>query len=171
MIWINGPFGGGKSTAAEALVAQRGDLRLYDPEHVGYLLMSNLQGVEFDDFQDLPAWRQLVPVVARHLTAISGQRLVAVQSVLDRRYWAELRSGLANEGIDVCHVVLDVDRATLQTRIENDRADPDIRQWRLDHIEAYLGAQRWLVDDADLVVDTTTLDPDGVVKTVVASLG
>ncbi len=171
MIWINGPFGGGKTTTAEALVSRRPELRTFDPEHVGYLLMSNLAGLEIDDFQDLAAWRELVPIVARHLAVTSGQELVAVQTVLDQRYWRDLRAGLAAQGMDVVHVVLDAEQATLERRIERDEESSDAHQWRLDHIDPFVDARSWLYAEADLVVDTTTLDVDGTVDLIVESLG
>ena len=114
LIWINGTFGAGKTTTAKLVVEQRPTARLFDPEWVGYMLTSNLQGIAIDDFQDLAAWRHLVPIVARHLTEISGQDLVAVQTVLSERYWQELRDGFGAVGLDVFHVVLDADLDTLR---------------------------------------------------------
>lgn len=61
-----------------------------------------------------------MPVIARQLAETSGQRLVAVQTVLNERYWHELRSGLTAEGMSIKHVVLDADRANLERRIEQD---------------------------------------------------
>ena len=43
MIWINGTFGVGKTTTAEALVEAEPALRLFDPEAVGYMLMHVLK--------------------------------------------------------------------------------------------------------------------------------
>ena len=129
---------------------------MFDPEWVGLLLTAHLEDREIADFQDLPSWRQLVPVVARHLAQTSGQDLVAVQTVLSERYWSELRHGLAAEGIDVIHVLLDADAATLDARITADRDEPDAERWRLDHIAAFADARPWLTAAADLVVDTTT---------------
>lgn len=60
IVWLNGPFGVGKTTTAE-LVTERSGWRLFDPEHVGYLLAGNLQDLGHDDFQDLVEdyWREL----------------------------------------------------------------------------------------------------------------
>jgi hypothetical protein len=40
LVWINGAFGVGRSTTAAALVDAAAGYRLFDPEHVGYMLMS-----------------------------------------------------------------------------------------------------------------------------------
>lgn len=78
MIWINGTFGGGKTTAGLALVEGIPALRLFDPEVVGYMLAHSLKDQAFTDFQDLPAWRALVPATAleirRHIAAYTAAR-------------------------------------------------------------------------------------------------
>ncbi len=44
--------------------------------------MNNLADHEFTNFQHLPPWRTLVPVVADEVARVTGQGLVAVQTVL-----------------------------------------------------------------------------------------
>jgi adenylylsulfate kinase-like enzyme len=166
IVWLNGAFGVGKSTVARHLVARDPQLRLFDPEHVGYMLMANLADHAVGDFQHLPAWRRLVPLVANELASHTRQHLVAVQSVFDAAYWAELRAGMAAHDLDVVHVVLDADEATLRSRIAADDVERDAAQWRLDHIVAYRSACEWLFGDADLVIDTTALDPVDVAARV-----
>ena len=154
---MNGTFGVGKTTTASAVVARSNRYRMFDPEHVGYLLMANLKGIEFADFQDLEAWRKLVPIVARHIQDISGQHLIAVQSVLNQKYWNEIRLGLAAEGMAVMHVVLDAEPQALDKRIESDELDRGAMQWRLDHVETYMVSRQWMLEDADLVIDVSEM--------------
>lgn len=94
IIWVNGTFGAGKTTTATQLVELSTDLRLFDPEWVGYLLSNNLADHEFTDFQQLPPWRALVPPVADEIARFTGQHLVAVQTVLVEDYWQEIETGL-----------------------------------------------------------------------------
>lgn len=82
IVWINGVFGVGKTTATRELVAANDSLRPFDPEWVGFMLTHHLSDQEVSDFQDFPAWRRLVPVVADEVARHAGQHLVAVQSVL-----------------------------------------------------------------------------------------
>jgi adenylylsulfate kinase-like enzyme len=170
LVWLNGTFGVGKTTTAIALVEADDRYRLFDPEQVGYMLTANLKGVAFADFQDLLAWRQLVPVVARHIASSSGQRLVAVQTVLNRDYWSEIRRGLAAEGFSVMHVVLDAGVDALETRIQKDEEEPAAKKWRLEHIDAYLAARRWLIEDADLVVDVSQVSSADAAKQISRAL-
>ena len=111
MIWINGTFGVGKTTAGTALVDALPALRLFDPEVVGYMLAHSLKDQSFTDFQDLPAWRTLVPAVATEIRRHTGQDLVAVQTVLRQEYWAELTATFGDLGERIFHVVLDAGRA------------------------------------------------------------
>jgi hypothetical protein len=76
LVWINGPFGVGKTTAAQQIRERDARWRIFEPESVGYMLRANLAEVTLDDFQDLPAWRTLVPVVAHELTKHVPRALV-----------------------------------------------------------------------------------------------
>jgi hypothetical protein len=62
------PFGVGKTSAAQRIVALDDQWRLFDPEWVGYMLRANLAGIQPADFQDIEAWRTLVPIVAKDTT-------------------------------------------------------------------------------------------------------
>jgi AAA domain len=169
LVWMNGPFGVGKTTTAERIREHDPRWRIFDPEHVGYLLRANLVGVTFDDFQDLPAWRRLVPAFAAEVMNQTSDDLIAAQTVLNKQYWRELRSGLAERGITVVHVVLDSDPETLRNRIIADQKESTAVDWRLDPISAYVEARSWLVADPNLVIDTVTVTPDAIVDAVLAA--
>jgi hypothetical protein len=93
IIWLNGTFGAGKTTTATYLAGRLANARHFDPEQVGYLLMRTLEDHEFKDFQDLPPWRELVPVFTETIARFTGQHLIAVQTVLREDYWHELTEG------------------------------------------------------------------------------
>ncbi|GAB2839132.1 AAA family ATPase [Lentzea nigeriaca] len=57
LIWINGPFGGGKTATAFELHRRLAGSVESDPEHVGFGLHRMLPPALRGDFQDLPAWR------------------------------------------------------------------------------------------------------------------
>ncbi|WP_437053348.1 AAA family ATPase [Streptomyces sp. enrichment culture] len=61
IIWLNGPFGGGKTTLAAGLCRALPGAMVADPEAVGDLLRSTLadHALRPRDYQDLPLWRQL----------------------------------------------------------------------------------------------------------------
>jgi hypothetical protein len=56
IVWLNGTFGAGMTTMARALVTRLPDARIFDAEHVGFLLRQVLPEPP-GDFQHLPPWR------------------------------------------------------------------------------------------------------------------
>jgi len=166
-LWVNGAFGVGKTAAAQRIVARDDQWPLFDPEWVGYMLRANLAGVEVADFQDLESWRTLVPIVAKELaTTLSAPKLLSVQTVLVEQYWSELR-----RGFETMHVVLDCDEGVLKQRIGHDADDPGAAAWRISHVDGVLAARAWMVNAADLVVDTSERQPDDVAEVVLAAVG
>ena len=157
ILWLNGAFGVGKTTTAQAIRKAAPAWRLFDPEHVGLLLAANLAGVEFNDFQDLPPWRSLVPLIASELSDFTGDDLLVVQTVMVRDYWEEMRTRFSERQQKVVHVVLDAPAAALESRIKADQVERSAEQWRLDHVSSYETARSWLLPAADLVVDTDVL--------------
>jgi len=171
LLWLNGAFGVGKSTTAQLIVKRDARWRIFDPEQVGYMLRANLSDQSFgDDFQHLPTWRRLVPVVAAAIRDQTGQDLVVVQTVLRSDYWTELEQGARSQDLKVFHVLLDADVTSLRQRIETSD-DQTARLWRLDHLDRYASSRQWLVDMADVVVDTTDASPDHVAQQVLAAVG
>ena len=166
IIWINGTFGVGKTTTAGKLVELTEGTRLFDPEYVGYMLSANLTDHQFTDFQQLPPWRTLVPVVMDEVARFTGHHLIAVQTVLTETYWRELEQGLHSRGHEVLHILLDADPETLHARIDADPEGHTIRPWRHDHVADYLTARPWLTDAADLVLDTTKHPADAVAEQI-----
>ena len=157
IIWLNGTFGAGKTTAARHLAGRLANARHFDPELVGYLLMKALGDHEFKDFQDLPPWRELVPVFTEKIAGFTGQHLIAVQTVLREDYWRELIQGFKRTPLDIFHVLLHVDSDVLAERIKADELDAKACQWRIDHISDYEKSRPWMESAADLVIDATNL--------------
>jgi chloramphenicol 3-O-phosphotransferase len=156
IIWLNGTFGAGKTSTAAELLPLVPAARLFDPETVGYMLQPNLADYPVSDFQHWPPWRRLVVATAAELTGYTGSHLIAPQTVLDRPYLQEIVGGLRALDLGVFHVVLDADEAALRSRIEG---SDEATQWRLDHLAQYRAARSWMIEEADLVVDTTAVRP------------
>jgi len=166
IIWLNGTFGAGKTSVATELVGSLPDARQFDPEWVGYMLKANLADEDIIDFQQLPPWRTLVPVVMAEVAALTGQHLIAVQAVLVESYWRELLAGLRASRLDVLHILLHADPAVLEQRIRADQVERDACQWRLDHLSEFVAARPWMEAAADLVVDSTAMSVRAVAELI-----
>lgn len=168
IVWVNGAFGAGKTSAARELIELIPNSTLFDPEVIGGALHELLPAkrlAEVSDFQDLPLWRRLVVDTAAALLAEVGGVLVVPMTLLRQDYRDEIFGGLASRRIAVRHIVLTPDETILRERISG-RPVPDVpdgetrvRQWSFDHIEPYRAALAgWLGADA-LRIDTGALTP------------
>ncbi|WP_380168418.1 hypothetical protein [Jannaschia sp. R86511] len=153
LLWVNGAFGAGKTTAAEGCAATRPDTRVFDPELVGFLLR-RLIVEPVDDFQSRPAWRALVAETAVQLQAHYGGDLLAPMSLLHRPWAEEVFERVAAAGVVQGHVLLHVAEPELRRRIETDEVEAGARQWRLDAVARYRAAEPWL-RTRGWVLDTT----------------
>lgn len=152
LIWINGAFGSGKTTVAEALVDRVRDSRLYDPELVGYFLGRVVPESPTGDFQDLPIWRTLVADLAIALAHHYDTPLITPMTVVNPVYMAEILHDLIRDQAMAVHAfTLIVSEPALRQRITNQVMNPDdqddderIRQWRLDQVQRCVTA---LADD------------------------
>jgi len=150
LIWINGPFGVGKTALSTALSSITG-YPIFDPEDLGFLMRETIPQSPYD-FQDLPAWRRLVPSFATELVRSGATPLIVVQSVLNAKYWDEMECALEKSGISMIRVLLHADRDLLIDRIEADTIELGARRWRLDNLDAYEAAHGWLSLKSDLTI-------------------
>ncbi|MFG2882644.1 NUDIX domain-containing protein [Streptomyces sp. NPDC048297] len=172
VVWINGAFGAGKTSAARELIELIPNSTLFDPEIIGGTLSHLLPPkrlAEVGDVQDLPIWRRLVIDTVAAMLADLGGTLVVPMTLLRQEYRDEIFGGLAARRIPVRHLLLAPAETILRARIagrENlsdlsDLPDGEIRQrqWAYDRIEPYRAAlAAWLTADAHLV-DTSALTP------------
>jgi hypothetical protein len=155
IVWINGPFGVGKTTLTKELCRRDRRVRAFDPERIGWVLKRTVGLLRPGDYQDLPAWRSAT-VTAAAWQARGADPLIVPMTVLRAPVLRELIDGLRGRGHEVRHLLLDVSAPVLIERVESDEDDaPQI--WRLDQLGAYLTARHDL-RRVDAVLDTDDLD-------------
>ncbi|MGW4023226.1 AAA family ATPase [Streptomyces sp. NPDC005009] len=117
LLWINGPFGGGKTQTAHEIRRRLPGSVVCDPEHPGFGLHRMLPPGLRGDFQDLRAWRQgVVEVLDLALTEQDGV-VIAPMTVTDSGHFAETVGRLRELGHDVHHFTLLAERATVLRRL------------------------------------------------------
>jgi hypothetical protein len=116
LVWINGPFGVGKTRTAHEL-ARRANGIVCDPEEVGFGLHRMTPRPLRGDFQDLPAWRQGVVEVLDQVLRRTDRLIVAPMTIIDERYFDETVGRLRELGHPVHHVTLLARRETVVRRL------------------------------------------------------
>lgn len=171
IVWINGAFGAGKTTAARILADEIPGAVIVDPEEIGALLRPVLQPVSpVRDFQEWPAWRQLVAAtlnaVLRELPEGGPSLVIVPQTVLVEEYWSEIISDL-DPSVRLTPVVLHVGPEEHRRRATDDTEEPGALRWRLSRFKSFREAG-WIrrefigVDVSDLSRDATVAAIRGV---------
>ncbi|NYS19703.1 AAA family ATPase [Streptomyces sp. SJ1-7] len=117
MLWINGPFGGGKTQTAYEIRRRLPGSVVCDPEHIGFGLHRTLPPHLRGDFQDLAAWRAGVREVLGVALAGHPGPVIVPMTLVDPGYFAEIVTALREDGHTVHHSALLADRATVLRRL------------------------------------------------------
>lgn len=143
IVFINGPFGVGKTTAANLLVERLPNAMLYDPEEVGFLLRNVLSPIEERyDFQDYSLWPKTVVEFAGRLTEEYGRDLVIPMTLSNRDRFEYIITGLREIDPDIHLFCLTASEAELRRRIFSRPESGGGHEWCLSHMESGLEAAR-----------------------------
>jgi len=117
LVWINGPFGGGKTQTSYELQRRLPGSFVCDPEQVGFGLHRALPPGFRRNFQDMPAWRQGVyEVLDRTLNEYPGT-VIAPMTLIEPRYFTEIIGRLRDNGHEIRHFALLAARETILRRL------------------------------------------------------
>jgi len=141
LLWINGPFGGGKTATAFELRRRLPGSVVCDPELVGFGMHRMLPRALRTDYQDLPPWRESVRYLLAHTVRSHVGPVIVPMTLINTAYFDEIIGGLRADGGDVRHFSLLAERGTILRRIGE-------RGWLFG-----LSHDRWAVDHLDLCLD------------------
>lgn len=128
-VWLNGPFGVGKTSVGIEL-ARRLDAAILDPEELGAFLNRLLApAARPGDFQDIPAWRRLTREACAAVWQDQPRSLVVPMTLVDHGYFHEVVGGLRQAGVPVEHYTLCASRGTIEAR-PRERAGTTEWTWR-----------------------------------------
>ncbi|MEU1672042.1 AAA family ATPase [Streptomyces roseifaciens] len=117
LLWINGPFGGGKTQTAYEIRRRLPGSIVCDPEHAGFGLHRMLPPALRGDFQDLPAWRQSVYEMLDLAASEYDGTVIVPMTLVEPDYFREIIGRLRERGHDVRHFALLADRRTVLNRL------------------------------------------------------
>jgi hypothetical protein len=175
IIWINGPFGAGKTTLAEELHRRMPEAVLFDPEYVGFILREWVP-VPTGDFQDLPSWRELVVETALSLLRHHAQTLIVPMTLINDDYAREILGGITGRGEVILQVFLDLAPEVLTQRItdrvfvpEDPRANQRGREFCLRNLQRGVAAAS-RQDKQTLTLRSDKMDSSQLADKVLARL-
>jgi hypothetical protein len=140
LVWINGPFGGGKTATAFELQRRLPGSIVCDPEHLGFGLHRMLPPALRTNFQDLPAWRSGVREVLDLAARNHEGPVIVPMTLTDSRYFTQIIGGLRDDGHDVRHFALLAERATVLRRLSRRGLGFGLKRerWAVDRLDECL---------------------------------
>jgi AAA domain len=117
LIWLNGPFGGGKTQVSHELCRRLPGSVVCDPERAGFGLNRMLPKDIRGDFQDLTSWRAAVVEVLNLALTKRGGVVIAPMTVIEPKYFEETVGRLRTMGHEVHHFALMARRETVLKRL------------------------------------------------------
>lgn len=142
LLWINGPFGGGKTAAAFELQRRLPGSAVCNPEHLGFGLRRMLPPSMRPDFQDLPTWRSGVREILGMVARTYPGPVIVPMTLVNPGYFAEVVGGLRDDGHEVRHYALLAGRATVLRRLGRRRLGFRPEQWAVDRLDECLSMLR-----------------------------
>ncbi len=144
LVWINGPFGGGKTATADELRRRVDQSIVCDPECLGYGLHRMLPRELRTNFQNFAAWRAGVHEVLDLVLRKREGPVIVPMTVTNPGYLDQMVGRLREDGHDVRHFSLLADRSTVLRRLRTRTFGLGLQheQWavgRLDECLAQLG--------------------------------
>jgi len=139
--WLNGAYGVGKTTVAEALQPLLRNAHIFDPEMVGNGIRDNYPDSLFcETYEEYPIWLETNYKLLKDLYERYDGDIIAPMTLLQESSYTAIIGRLLGDGIPARYIYLDADEATLKHRmIDSGREEPD--SWCVRHIPACLDAQ------------------------------
>lgn len=136
IIWINGPFGVGKTQTAFELHFRLPGSVVFDPEEIGFMLRRTLPNSKEGDFQDIPLWREFTFAQLRHASQYFDAPIIVPMTVANPVYHQQTVGQLHKAGVQIYHFTLLASRETVLGRLRK-RGD-NSKSWPAQQIERCL---------------------------------
>lgn len=118
IIWINGAFGSGKTSAAFELNRRLPNSFVYDPENAGYFIRRNAPAeLSEGDFQDIQLWREMNYKMISLIASQYSGTLIIPMTLVNPCYYNEIVGILKADGLDVRHFILYASKKELMHRL------------------------------------------------------
>ena len=164
--WLNGAYGVGKTTVAEALQPLLRNAHIFDPEMVGNGIRDNYPDSLFcETYEEYPIWLETNYKLLKDLYERYDGDIIAPMTLLQESSYTAIIGRLLGDGIPARYIYLDADEATLKHRmIDSGREEPD--SWCVGHIPVCLAAQA--ADTHAVHIPTVNRTPEDIADEIAA---
>jgi hypothetical protein len=144
LVWINGPFGGGKTATAHELQRRVDRSIVCEPEFLGYGLHRMLPRELRSDFQNFEAWRTGVHEVLDLALRTWEGPVIVPMTVINPGYLGQMVGRLREDGHEVRHFSQLADRGTVLRRLRSRTFGLGLRheQWAVGKLDECLAQLR-----------------------------
>ena len=162
IIWINGPYGIGKTTISNELNKKIMNSFIYDPEMTGEFIWHNSPDCisRKGDFQDIPLWRDFNYKMLKYLHENYSGIIIVPMTLVNKEYYNEIVDRLNADGVPVHHYILEGSKSIILKRL--------LRRGEVDNSWASQQIDRCLIsfdkDIKGIKVDTNNLSIEEVVE-------
>ncbi len=118
IVWINGAFGSGKTSAAIELNKRLMGSKLYDPEEFGLFLREHVPGAKgYSDFQDHPLWARLNFDILKYLDSQDHTCVIVPMTLVNGKYYEQIIDKLRDGGTELRMYTLMASKKTITSRL------------------------------------------------------
>lgn len=156
LLWLNGPFGVGKTSVVN-LLQERNGWPVFDPEEVGHIVRIVVPDHP-PDFQLLESWQRGITAIASSLmNDVNSSSVVCMpMTIYQPEIRANIRQGIRRVTAGTAHSLLEISllasTSTLEGRLRGREQSPEALVWGLRHVHASIEALR--ADPGDALVET-----------------
>ena len=164
IIWINGPFGVGKTHTAHTLHERLPGSFVFEPEEMGQALRKLTPGFSGDP-QEHPMWIPLMLDALQYASREAAGPLIVPVSISDTARHRRLMSGLKDRGLSVHHFTLIAPLNVVLERLRRD-GQPQVNEGTVeDRLNELRGEQ------FQTHIDTAGLGTQQVAEQIAAQVG
>lgn len=126
IIFVNGPFGVGKTTTVTEISARLPSALVIDPEKVGHMLWSQLPAkLRAEEFELEPAWPALTRTLIREASRVYARAILVPMTIARPDVFAQIVQPLRDDGLPVAHFTLLAPPAVIRDRLRRRGEGPD----------------------------------------------
>jgi hypothetical protein len=161
IIWINGAFGSGKTTAASELRRRVKNSCVYDPENAGYFIRKNAPeeaGLNTGDFQDISLWREINYKMLKLIADNYDGLVIVPMTLVNPEYYQEIIVRLRADGIKIRHFILYAGEETLVKNLKKRSLSLKRESFAVDSIGRCIYAFDNYITEEKIFVDNKNID-------------